>query len=122
MVRIVFGILAGLIVMGLIVGVVEALAHLHFGTQSQETILLLLVLFGYFAGALAGGVIAGRISRARWAAWVIAGLVLAGSITSLLSISHPAWMAVAAIIAPLLGGFLAARLSPAKTGAVDART
>ena len=122
--RIIFGIVAGLLVMGLVVGIMEVAGHVLFGGPSQRAPLLILVLVAYFLGALLGGAVAARIARVKWPAWVIAAAVLAGAIWSMTVINHPGWMIVAAIVAPLLGGLAAARLAPApapRTGGADAR-
>ncbi len=120
--RIVFGIIAGLLVMSLVVGGMEVAGHVLFGAPGQQTLLLVTVLAAYFLGVLAGGSVAVRIAQARWAAWVIAAAVLAGALWSMTRITQPGWMSMAAIAAPLLGGFLAARLAlPYRRGDLDAR-
>lgn len=68
------------------------------------------VVFGWFAAALAGGWLARRISRTGWAGWVIAALIAVGGIANIMMIPHPLWMQVAAVAAPLLGGWIVTRL------------
>ncbi len=68
------------------------------------------VVFGWFAAVLAGGWLARRLSRKDWAGWVIAGLILLGGIANIMMIPHPLWMQIAAIAAPLLGGWVVTRL------------
>jgi hypothetical protein len=68
------------------------------------------VVFCWFAGALAGGWLARRLSRTGWAGWVIAGLIAVGGIANVLMIPHPLWMQIAAVAAPLLGGWIVTRL------------
>ncbi len=121
--RIILGIVAGLLVMGLVVGGLEVAGHVLFGAPSQRTPLLVLVLVAYFLGALAGGFVAAWIARARWPAWAVAAAVLAGSVWSMTVVSQPGWMILAAIVAPLLGGLAAAHLAPAPAskGGANAR-
>lgn len=68
------------------------------------------VVFAWFAAAAAGGWVARRLSRADWAGWVIAGLILVGGIANIMMIPHPLWMQIAAVVAPLLGGWVVTRL------------
>lgn len=65
---------------------------------------------GWFAGAAIGGWAARSITRRHWAGWVIAALVLAGGIINLFLIPAPLWMQIAAVAAPLLGGWVATKL------------
>ena len=69
----------------------------------------LALVFGWFAGALAGGWTAAKIGLRSWLAWVPAGLVLLGGIANMMLIAHPAWMMAAGVVAPLVGGWLASR-------------
>jgi hypothetical protein len=124
-VRIILGIVAGLVVMGLVVGGMEVAGHVLFGAPSQRTGLMVMVLVAYFLGAFVGGTVAARITRVRWAAWLVAAAVLVGSLWSMTVISHPGWLMIAAGIAPLLGGLAAARLAPAadaRPGGANAHT
>lgn len=68
------------------------------------------VVFAWFAAAVAGGWVARRISRTGWAGWVIAGLIVVGGIANIMMIPHPLWMQIAAVAAPLLGGWVVTRL------------
>jgi hypothetical protein len=108
--------------MGLVVGAMEVAGHVLFGAPSQRNGLMILVLVAYFLGALAGGAVAARIARAKWAAWVVAAAVLVGALWSMTVVSHPGWMVFAAVVVPLLGGLAAAHLAPAaREGKADAR-
>lgn len=70
----------------------------------------LIVACGWFAGAFCGAWLALRVSDWRWSGWIIAGLLVAGGIANLVAIPHPLWMQVAAILAPVAGGWLARRV------------
>ena len=68
------------------------------------------VVFGWFASAVAGGWLARRLARKDWAGWVIAGLIVLGGIANVMMIPHPLWMQIAAVAAPLVGGWIVTRL------------
>jgi hypothetical protein len=78
------------------------------------------VVFCWFAGSLSGGWLARRLSRTSWAGWVIAGLIAVGGIANVMMIPHPLWMQIAAVAAPLLGGWLVTRLPTGGTTAPTA--
>jgi hypothetical protein len=64
----------------------------------------------WFAGALAGGIVANLIANRRWPAWVMAGVVALASILNVLVIPHPDWVQIAAFVVPVLGGLIARHL------------
>lgn len=68
------------------------------------------VVFGWFGAVVAGGWVARRLSRKGWAGWVIAGLIVLGGVANIMMIPHPLWMQIAAVAAPLLGGWIVTRL------------
>lgn len=69
----------------------------------------LLVCAAWFLGAFGGGWIALRITDWRWSAWIVGGLVLAGGIANIATIRHPLWMQAAAILLPIIAGWIAIR-------------
>jgi nitrate/nitrite transporter NarK len=75
---------------------------------------LMLVPAAYFLGALVGGWIAARISGRAWTAWLVGAVAAAGAIWSMFLIPHPAWMQIAAVVAPLLGALVAGHLGAAR--------
>lgn len=123
MLRIILGILAGAVLAMLIVAGLETAGHLVFPPPpgidvtdpEQLAALMPLVPMGakiwvvaaWGLGALGGGLAAILISRRSWTAWVIAGLIACAGVATILMIPHPLWMQVAAVAAPLLGGWLA---------------
>lgn len=76
---------------------------------------MLVVLLGWILGPFAGGFVASRVAARsrRQYAWVIAGVLLAATISNLLSIPHPAWMVVAALVGVPAAGWFASQLAPA---------
>jgi hypothetical protein len=124
MLRIVGGIIAGVIVFVLTLVLLEYLAHQLFaggGGATPGPAMLAFVALAYFLSALLGGIVAGRISGRHWAVWVIALLVAAGAAYSLTTIAHPLWMQIASIVAPLLGGLVASRLVATARPTADAQ-
>ena len=70
------------------------------------------VAAAWFVGALAGAWVATAIARRAIAGWIVALLVLAGCIAILILLpGHPGWMWAAAVLLPLIGGWLAQRLA-----------
>jgi hypothetical protein len=137
MLRIIGGIVAGLVTAVAVMMLIEMAGHAAFplpedlGLRNPEAVAdplpsmpvaaKLIVVFAWFAGALAGGYVAKRICG-RWsAAWAIAVLVAVAGIVNIMMIPHPVWMQIAAIVAPLVGGLVAGHLIPSRKEPVDAR-
>lgn len=70
---------------------------------------MLFIAGGWFAGALVGGIVAGKIARRTGAVWAVAALVALAGIANILYVAHPLFLQVCAVVAPLLGGWLASR-------------
>ena len=120
-IRTLAGLAAGLLVAILTIMAVEGIgnqlypppAGYDMTTASAETLpfeTLIWPVIAWFLGALAGGWVAVRVCGVRWAGWAIAGFVLAATLLNLALITHPLWMIIAGIAAPLLGGLIADRL------------
>lgn len=126
MLRTILGIVAGVVVAFVVLMGLEMAGHaampppagldpadpedLKQMVASASTAAKAWVVFAWFAAAVAGGWLARRLSRASWAGWVIAGLIVVGGIANIMMIPHPLWMQIAAVVAPLLGGWLVTRL------------
>ena len=67
---------------------------------------LIVMLVAWFLGTLAGGAVANRLSRLRWPCWVIAGLVICGTLYQFAVVSWSPWMTIGGIAAPLLAAWL----------------
>jgi hypothetical protein len=115
MLRIILGIVAGLLAVFITVGMIEYVGHLLFPVRSDGNAIppavQVLVLAAYFLAALIGGWIAASVSGRSWTAWAVALVVVAGAIGSMFMVPHPQWMQVAAVLAPLFGGLVAAHLT-----------
>lgn len=119
-------ILAGLAALVATVWIVEAIGHSIWppppGTDisdpAQLTTLLdkiplaakLAVVAGWFLGALAGAWAANAVARWALASWIVVAIGIAFGVMTLFMIPHPLWMQIAAIVAPLLGGWTGLRL------------
>jgi len=62
-------------------------------------------LFASFGGAW----LALRVSDWKWAGWIVSGLTLLVALSGL-AYPQPFWMQASAVVLPVLGGWLAARL------------
>jgi len=90
------------------------MAQVKAHAEAAPTAALLVVLFGWLLGPFAGGLVASRVaarSRKQYA-WIIAGVLLAATLSNLLAIPHPAWMVIGALAGVPGAGWLAARLAP----------
>jgi hypothetical protein len=126
MLRTILGVVLGAIVAVIVVGVVEGVGHTIFPpppgvnltdpaqmatvmsriTFPAKIAVLLAWVLGTLAGASAGDVIAGR--RA-WAGRIVTLVVLALSIFNMITIPHPVWFMIAAVLGILAAGALADR-------------
>ena len=125
--RMAIGIVAGLVVAFLCVFAVEYIGHglypppagLDVHDPADQARLMeampaaakAFVLLGWFVGALAGAWTAIRISGRSLAGWVVVLLVIAAGIATMVMIPHPAWMWAGGVVLPLLGGWIADRMS-----------
>lgn len=132
MLRIFLGIVAGVVLAFVVITALEMVSYVAFPPPAgldpadPEDVKRIVaaapmaakvwVVFCWFAGVLAGGWLARRLSRTGWAGWVIAGLIAVGGIANVLMIPHPLWMQIAAVAAPLLAGWIVTRLPVGGSG------
>ncbi len=123
--RIVIAVIAGMIVAVAVVAGIEALSHTMFppppGTDLSDPaqmaalmdniplVAKIAVMIAWFLGPLAGGIVAVRIARKAWPAWVVAALIVYGGIYTIVQIPHPLWMQAGAVLLPALAARLAGR-------------
>ena len=126
MLRTIGGLAAGVLAGFLAIWLIEMIGHqlyplpsdVSLGNREQMAALIrglpagaqAFVVAAWLGGALVGGAVAYRISGRRWTAWAVAALVALAAILNILMIPHPEWMQVGAVVAPLIGGLLAAHL------------
>ena len=124
--RIIAAIVAGLIAAVCTVIIGEFIGHSIFppppGTDAtnpeslkilMETIptgAIVAVLVSWATGAFVGGGIAAKLSGKAWTAWAIGAFMLAGGVTSMLAIPHPAWFMIASLPATFVPAWLAGLL------------
>jgi uncharacterized membrane protein YfcA len=125
--RMLGGVVAGVVVAFLCVFVVESVLHglypppagLDVKNPADQARLMeampalakAMVLLGWFIGALAGAWTAKRIAQRSLAGWLVALVVIAAGIATMLMIPHPAFMWAGGILLPLLGAWIADRIS-----------
>jgi hypothetical protein len=134
MLRIIGGVIVGIVACFVAISLVEYIGHQVYpmpaidlrDREGLSAIIaalpvgaLLFVAAAWFLGVLVGGAVAARISGKRWAAWLIAVLVAIASIANVLMFPHPLWMKLAAVVAPLLGGWLASHAARDAAAADD---
>ena len=73
----------------------------------------LLLCLGFFAGAFLGALTADFIAGRGFIGWIVAGLVVLTALLFGVRIPHPTWMAVLCVGLPLLGGYVARKISKA---------
>ncbi|HEX2762810.1 MAG TPA: hypothetical protein VHM92_03040 [Allosphingosinicella sp.] len=71
---------------------------------------LALVALAWLLGALVGGLVAGTITRRPWAVMLIGLLVILGGVANVMMIPHPVVLQIAAVVAPALGTLIAIRI------------
>ena len=125
--RILLGVVVGAVLAGLCVFAIESVGHMVFplppgidprNPDDQARLMaemppaaLAFVLIAWFVGALAGGYAANRIARRALAGWIVAALLVAAAVATMLMIPHPAWMWAGGLLLPLAAAWLAQRLA-----------
>lgn len=128
--RQILGVIAGVVVGGLVVFLVELVGHSLFppppGTDlsNPEDVkrlisllpvgALLMVLVGWLIGSLAGAWTANRIARTSMAGWIVAALFILLTAYNFTVIPHPTWMIAAGIAIPLFSAWIAAWMTGPK--------
>ena len=132
--RLAVGIVAGIVVAFLCVFAVEWIGHdlypppegLDIKDPADQARLMAamptaakaMVLAAWFVGALAGAWVANRIAGRSIAGWIVALLVVAGGVATMIMIPHPVGMWAGGILLPLLAGWIADRAAGRRTGGV----
>jgi hypothetical protein len=125
--RIAMAVVAGIVVAFLCVFAVEFIGHalypppagLDMKNPADQARLMeampaaakAMVLLGWFVGSLAGAWVANRIAGRSLAGWIVALLVVAAGVATMVMIPHPAWMWAGGIALPLAGAWVAERLA-----------
>lgn len=68
-----------------------------------------IVVIAWFVGALIGAAIANFIARRSIAGWIVAVLVIAAGVATMLMFPHPIWMWLAGLLLPLIAAWVAQR-------------
>lgn len=129
--KIVLGVVAGIVVAFLCVAGIEMIGHLAYppppGTDLSDPAQLArlmenvpaaamaFVVAAWFVGALAGAWVANLVAKRALAGWIVVLLVIAGGVSTMMMIPHPAWMWAMGIGLPLIAGWLAQKLARVPT-------
>ena len=68
-----------------------------------------MVVLSWASGALAGAIVAKKVSGADWAAWAIAVVFALYVLASVFVLPMPGWLQALAVALPLVGGYIATR-------------
>jgi hypothetical protein len=125
--RIILGIVAGAVVAFCCVFAIELVGHSLFPPPADINLAnpadverlmselpaaaFAFVLAGWFLGSLAGAGVAHLLARRALAGRFVGVLMIAACGYTLYAIPHPVWMWVAGIVLPLLGVWLAERIT-----------
>lgn len=128
MLRILLGLVIGVLVAFTVVAVGEAVGHWIYpplpGTdlsdpEALKTLMATLptqaiaaVLVAWAAASFLGGAVAGAIARRHWAALVIGGVMLAIGAATMAMIPHPLWFMIASMPVTLLPAWAASKVIP----------
>ena len=119
MLKIVLGLIVGVIVAFAVAYGLELVAHSIYPgvdpTSPSSNLPLgmqAFVIAAYFLAALIGGLVGGRIANRRWVAWAVAAIVAASAVATIFMVEQPLLMSLIGVIAPLVGGYVAARMVP----------
>lgn len=131
MLKVIGGIIAGLVTIFVSVSLIQWIGHQAFPISGEVNLrdpaanptlvtsaplgAQLFVVGAWFVGALLGGLVAGRVSGRHWQVWAMACFVVLAALGNIFMIPHPTWMQIGAVAAPLLGGFVASRMVPPGT-------
>jgi len=125
--RILLGIVAGVVVAFVCVFAIEMVGHTAYPPPPDidltkpadvERLMatlpvaaLAFVVAAWFIGALAGAWTANRIAKRALAGWIVALLIACGAVWTMTIIPHPGWMWGAGIGLPIAAAWLAQRLA-----------
>ncbi|WP_404373551.1 hypothetical protein AB5I39_08245 [Sphingomonas sp. MMS24-J45] len=70
----------------------------------------LLIASGWLIAPFAGAWLALRIADGSPGGWIVVGAFIASNLVNQFAVPHPLWMQVAAVMLPLIAGWLARRL------------
>ena len=80
------------------------------------------ILLTYLAGGFVGALVARLIATANWAVWTPPVLIMIAAALNVFTYPHPVWAQIGAIVAPLVGGWLAMRVPVRRRAAAPAET
>lgn len=135
MVRLILGMVAGVLAGGLTVGIVETIGHMIFkpppgldvsNPENLKTLMdqiplgaKLAVIVAWGSGVLVGGTVSSAITRlGPVSAWWVGAILFGMAGWTMLTIPHPMWMWAAAIVTTIVSAYAAGRIGGRKVAAV----
>ena len=131
MLRKILGVLAGILIAGVTVGIVEGIGHQIYPPPADIDLknaedmkqLMSVIPFGaklsvviaWFLGAFVGAFVALKITNWAPAGWIVAAFIIAGGIYTMTLFPHPVWMMACGVLLPLVAAFLASRIALARS-------
>ena len=124
MVRHILGAIAGTLIGGVLIGLVETIGHQLFPTAPIDdltefaNVMALMpleakvwVLLAWGVGIFGGGLVALLISKTQtWPAWAVATLLFGGAVWTMFQFPHPPWMIVGCVVVTLSAALGAIRI------------
>ena len=121
------GVIAGVVALGVTVWIVEMISHMIWtppagvdvSNPAQLAKLMdmvpleakIAVVVAWFLGAIAGAWVGAKVAQWSPAGWIVVAIGICFGVMTLFMIPHPLWMQVAAVVAPLAGGWIATKLA-----------
>ena len=131
--RAAWAILAGVLVAGLTVAIVESAGHAMFPPPAGldpskpddlarlydvlEPGAMAMVVVAWFLGSFAGGCTAIALSKRALPAWIVGGVIAALALWTSQIFPHPAWMVGSALVLPFLAALIATKVMARKLAA-----
>jgi hypothetical protein len=123
----VFGVIAGILVAFLLVATSDWIGSMLFPISDVDTAdsevlaayiaempiaAKLIVASGWLVAPFAGAWLCLRIADWVPGGWIVTGVFLVGGLMNQFALPHPLWMQIAAVVLPLIGGWVAQRIHP----------
>jgi len=77
------------------------MASIRAAIEAAPMAAKVLIVGGWFLGALMGGLVAVRISGWPPSIWIVTAIFIAACLANVILIPHPLWMQIAGVLAPL---------------------
>ena len=79
----------------------QDMASIRAAIEAAPMAAKVLIVGGWFLGALIGGLVAVRVSAWQPSLWIVTGIFIAACLANVILVPHPLWMQIAGVVAPL---------------------